>query len=235
MISFSKHAIAFLGLLAALSNVAAAKEPSGTARAVIASASRDGRSGDQAPENLHAIMDSLRKMRGFEARFIESKTLALLKAPLESRGRLYYLSPGRLVRKVSTPEPMTISVFRGVVTIEDEQGTRKMDLSSRPGVAAFVESFAHFLDGNLPELEAHFHLRYEVTQQQKWSLQLSPKKAPLNQVVRSITMTGQGQSVVRLSVVETNGDRTETKLTESNTRRVFSAEEKKKIFGVSSP
>ncbi len=188
----------------------------------------------QAPRDVDAVFDALRQMKGFEARFVEHKSLALLKVPLKSEGKLYYLSPGRLVRDVVSPEKMVISVYKGVVTIRDADGEKKMDLSSRPGVAAFVESFAHFLDGDRIGLSRHFHLKYSVdkSREANWQIELTPKEAPLNQVVRSIVMTGHDLTIQKLVVLETNGDKTVTELSQVKTGRQFTLAEKKRIFGI---
>lgn len=187
---------------------------------------------DGAPPNEAALFAALREMKGFAADFSEEKHLKLLKAPLTSTGRLYYLSPGHLVREVHTPEKMTIAVVKGIVTIRDATGTRKIDLSSRPGVAAFVESFAYFLDGDREGLKRHFQLHYSVDKGGKWSVNLTPRAAPLNQVVQAISMQGEGETVRGLTVVETNGDRSVTRLSSVNNRRQFTPQEKKQIFGL---
>src|SRR5262249_34114382 len=63
-----------------------------------------------APPTLAALLEGFRTMPGFEARFEEEKTLALLAAPLKSRGRLYFAPPATLLRRVEAPDPHDILI-----------------------------------------------------------------------------------------------------------------------------
>lgn len=184
----------------------------------------------ESPSNLDAIFAQLEKMKGFEASFEEKKHLALLKAPLTSKGKLYYMAPGKLVRWVQEPEQMKITVSGGQVRIEDASGTRNVDLSSRPGVAAFVSAFSRFLDGDQETLSEHFRLRYERGPGSQWTLTMTPRKEPLTHVVKSMQMRGTGTKIGELVVEEKNGDRSVTVLTQVDDSRQFSEQEKKRIF-----
>ncbi len=186
-----------------------------------------------APTSEKELLKALKQLQGFQAHFIEEKHLALLKAPLKSSGELFYLKPGRLARKVEEPESSLVRVNDSVVTIVDQEGKRRIDLRSRPGVAAFVESFSHVLDGNHNALNQYYLLSYQREGSgNRWSLTLRPRKAPLNQLIKTIEIAGKGLSVSRLTVLEANGDRTITHLSEVNAQRSFSDREKKQIFGI---
>jgi hypothetical protein len=70
-----------------------------------------------APPTLAALLEGFQTMPGFEARFEEEKTLALLAVPLRSRGRLYFAPPSTLLRRVESPDPHDILIREQVVRI----------------------------------------------------------------------------------------------------------------------
>lgn len=185
-----------------------------------------------APDDDAALFAALAKLDGFEAKFSEKKHLSLLKAPLETSGRLYYLKPGMLAREVVKPEKSLVRVSQGIVTIIDERGSRRIDLRSRPGVASFVESFSHVLSGRLEELSKHYRVEYSKAKEGNgFTLTLTPRGSPLNQLVQSIEIEGRGLSIFHLVVRETNGDRTVTRLSDIDAPRKFSESEKRRFFG----
>src|SRR5262245_33876290 len=56
------------------------------------------------PADAKALFATFARIPGLEAHYTEKKHLALLAAPLESKGRLYFLAPGYLARVVESPE-----------------------------------------------------------------------------------------------------------------------------------
>ena len=60
---------------------------------------------DEAPPSLEGLMAGMASARGVVAEFHETKEIALLRAPIESRGVLHFVPPDRLVRRVVDPAP----------------------------------------------------------------------------------------------------------------------------------
>ena len=50
------------------------------------------------PPDARTLLRALATVEGLEAKFIEDKHLALLRAPLSSKGRLYFTRPGHMAR-----------------------------------------------------------------------------------------------------------------------------------------
>src|SRR5690606_13028439 len=62
------------------------------------------------PQNAVQLFEKLAALDGLEATFVETKKLALLRAPLKSKGSLYYMRPGYLLREIESPSPSRVLI-----------------------------------------------------------------------------------------------------------------------------
>jgi len=207
-----------------------------------------------APQTLSALLAGFRTMPGFEARFEEQKTLALLAAPLTSRGRLFFEPPGTLLRRVETPNPHDIlirdhvvristprdpaSPTQGAVAAPGARSVETIDLAHRDDVRPLVESMLWVFSGDLAQLESIYAIDYQVLAPEasgRWQLRLVPRAAALSRLIREIAISGRGQGADLLEITETTGDRTTTRILESDPERRFAAGEIEKLFGLERP
>lgn len=207
-----------------------------------------------APPTLEALLAGFRTMPGFEARFEEQKTLALLAAPLTSRGRLFFAPPATLLRRVETPNPHDILIREHVVRISTPRddasaapgavagpGSRSVetiDLARRDDVRPLVESMLWIFSGDLAQLESIYAVDYQVlapAASGRWQLRLVPRAAPLSRLIRELAISGRGQGADRLEVSETTGDHTTTRILEADPERRFAAGEIERLFGLELP
>lgn len=195
------------------------------------------------PKTAAELFQKLATLEGLEASFVETKQMALLRVPLRSEGTLFYMRPGYLLRKVTTPKPSQILITPRSLELRDAQGSRTMDLRSRPDVKMFVESFLKVLAGEREALEKVFEIHFTRVDAPKsnvqpdvptpeWALTLTPRSAPLNQIVRKLTLSGSGYAVQTIEVLETKGDSATTVLRVKSVDRVFSEAEKQSLFGI---
>jgi len=105
-----------------------------------------------------------------------------------------------------------------------------LDFAKQPLVRGFVDSFVRILQGDGPALERLYAMQFAALPQGGWTLTLRPKQAPLNQVIETMVLTGQGLVVQTMSMVEKGGDETLTTFTAVDTARRFSDAEKTKYF-----
>lgn len=194
---------------------------------------------DPGPQTATELFSKMTTLSGLEATFVETKKVALLKIPLRSEGSLFYMRPGFLLRQVTTPKPSQVLITPERLELKDAQGTRTMDLRARPDVKLFVESFIKVLAGDQAALSKAFDIQFERTTsnarpapETDWTLTLLPKAAPLNQLVRKLSLSGRGYSVSRIEVLETKGDSAVTELTVKSVGRTFTEEEKHRLFGI---
>ena len=202
------------------------------------------------PQDFEALMNAFQKMEGFEARFEETKTLALLIAPLRSSGRLYYAKPSVLLRRVERPRPTDIVITKERIRIRDGSKEQVVDLASHSEARPLVESMLWLFAGDAAALEAEFDLDYrlltrvdtrdEATAGEgagrgksglEWELRMVPKSASIHKLVKEIRMSGTGSVARLIEMTEPGGDRTLTRIFDSNPDRHFDSEERRVLFG----
>lgn len=189
------------------------------------------------PRDAKGLMEAMARLEGLQARFTETKTLALLKAPLVSRGILYYTQPGYLVRRVESPSPSTVRIGPERLELHDATGQQQFDLRARPDIKTFVESFVHVMAGNHEALSSVYTLAFQPasTPEDPWILTLVPRSAPLTELVTRLEVSGRGYRVSTIRVLERRGDRTEIEITEVDPARTFTPQERQSIFGLPKP
>jgi outer membrane lipoprotein-sorting protein len=193
-------------------------------------------------ERLDELLALFRKSTGWSARFVEEKHIALLKAPLTSEGMLYYLPTDRLARHVEKPKPSRLLLEGDRVTVADAGGSRTLDLSRSPALAALVQSFVQVLRGDRQALDAHYDVAFRAPAADgkgetdgRWSVVLKPRSEKLAKMVQSIEVSGVGERLEGLVVVEASGDRSVTRFSDVRTNRRFTEEERKRLFCAPAP
>lgn len=202
-------------------------------------AAQDAPQKPQRPKDAAALFRQFAAVRGMSASYSEEKHLSLLAAPLTSSGRLYYMTDadgnnGRLVRAVEKPEPSKLLVTERELRIADERGTEVIDLRQSDRVRMFVTSLMRVFQGDRAALARSYHVHYAHHDQNKtgWRLDLTPKKAPLDKILKQLSLHGDADAVTQIVLTEPSGDRTVTKITKVNPRRRFSQKFQQGVFGI---
>ena len=191
------------------------------------------------PEDLDALFQQFRSMRGMSASYSEKKHLSLLAVPLSSSGALHYMTDadganGRLVRVVEKPEPSKLTVTEKELRIADKRGTEVIDLRQSARVRLFVTSLMQVFRGDADALRRHYEVQFRRGGEadDAWRLDLTPKQAPLDKILRSLSLRGRAEAVTQIVLTEPSGDRTVTTVTKADPERTFTPAEQLEIFGV---
>ncbi len=179
---------------------------------------------------LETLMAGMAGTPGVRARFREVKELSLLSAPLELRGTLYFVPPDRLCRITTEPTASRLVIDGDRLRFRDAAGADDLDLSGNPIAREFVSNFIVLFNGDLEALRA----RYTPTlagDAGAWTLTLRPRRRPLADVVERVTLAGEGRLLVRMELLETDGDRTTTRFEEVAVDHRFAPEELERLFG----
>jgi hypothetical protein len=184
-----------------------------------------------APADAAALFAAFARVEGLEARFREEKQLALLAAPLTSRGRLYYLRPGYLARVVDEPEPATLTITPSELRLSGREGVETIALDQNDDLRAFVTSLVRVFSGDRAALESSYELAYSA-QGPAWDLTLTPRRPPLTEMLRSLELHGTGLLLDRIVVREPNGDTSVTTIEKADPAHRFTDEEKAALFGI---
>lgn len=189
-----------------------------------------------APADLDALLAAFRALPGLEARFTEDKHLALLAAPLRSEGTLRFAPPGHLRRDITAPRPTTLVITPDALHVTEAGATETIDLRARKDVRLFVESLVWILAGDRDRLTATYTLdhRPDPHDPARWTLTLTPRVAPLSDIIATIRLTGAALIVDTIEVTETNGDRTLTRITHA-TPRPYTPAERATLFTPPAP
>lgn len=153
------------------------------------------------------VMAQMREVHESSAHFTERRTMAMLSAPLETRGTLRYEAPDMLVKHTLQPRQEKFTV-RGdrLTVVEGRDRLRSLSLSDQPQIGALVESIRATLSGNLETLERYYTVAVTGTLD-AWTLDLTPRDEDLAAFVTLIEITGAGAAIRTVDTRESNGDR----------------------------
>lgn len=157
---------------------------------------------------LDQLMAALARQPGGTARFVETRTSALLDRPLRLSGELIYAPPDRLEKRTLAPRAETIILDKDELSIEGNHRYMTFNVASRPEALAFVASVRSTLAGNRRELEKHFQLALSGTRD-AWSLVLAPRAPAVQALVTRITVSGRGGQVRHIEYQQADGDRSD--------------------------
>jgi len=182
-----------------------------------------------APPQLAELLDRMAASAGVEARFSESKELALLAAPLESQGVIYFAPPGRFARFTLRPGFSALVVDGDEIRLREGRDGENVDLSDNPIARVFVDNIVVLWSGDREKLERHYTAAFSGSFD-AWELRLTPRREPLSRAIAAITLRGDSVAVREMHVTEIDGDRTVTRFETLSSDRTFTPAETRRIF-----
>lgn len=184
--------------------------------------------------SLESLLETMTTTSGLSAEFTERKELALLSAPLESRGSLYFVPPDRFARFTAQPEFTALVIDGDHVRFRESADGDEIDLSANPMTRAFVDNFVVLWSGDRERLERLYAASLQV-QDERWELSLAPRDAPLDRFIEAVVLRGRGSALEQMIVRDRDGDRTVTSIRSVRLDRSFSAGELERIFAHGMP
>ncbi len=187
---------------------------------------------DAAPPDLESLMQGMASTSGVVAEFREVKQLALLSEPLESRGTLYFVPPGRLARVTTAPAATRLVIDGDHFSFDDGTGSQAMDLSGNPIAKEVVGNFIVLFNGDLDALRDRYEPEFAAGND-GWSLALTPRAKRLRTIIARVTLEGRGRALSRMTLLEAGGDTTTTHFEDVQSDHAFDDAELARIFGES--
>lgn len=184
--------------------------------------------GDAAQPSLSALLARMAATRGVEAQFRETRELALLSVPLESRGSLYFVPPDRMARFQTEPAFSALVVDGDTVRFREAEG-EEIDLSGSPVARAFVQNFIVLWTGDRRRLEELYRPRLRGSTS-AWTLELVPRSDTLARYLAGVELSGAESGLQRMVVRDADGDRTTTRFERVDLDRAFDAAELERLF-----
>ena len=141
-----------------------------------------------------------------KVRFTETKTLAVLDAPVVSTGELVYAPPDRLEKNTLKPKPESMMVERDTLVLERDGRQRKLNLQQYPEVLPIIEAVRGTLCGNQSLLEQYYALEVDGDPQD-WRLTLKPQDKRVQRWIKQITVIGKAGEIARIDTEQADGDK----------------------------
>lgn len=158
------------------------------------------------PVAVPEVMSALASAKSSRASFVETKTSALLKGPVVSKGTLAYRRPDFLEKQVVSPYAERIVLSGETLTLQSGSRSATLTASSSPVLAALVQSMRAVRAGDLGALEKHFKVSVSG-ERERWSLVLTPAGTQLGDYVSQVTIAGAESRITAVDVQEPGGDR----------------------------
>lgn len=143
------------------------------------------------------LMQSLAEVKSASATFTETKTMAVLKTPLETSGTLRYVAPDYLRKTIETPTRQDFVLQNGTVTLTSDGKTQHFDLSQAPPLAGLVEGVRATLAGDRPALQRYYTIALSGSAE-NWQLVLHPRDAGLSRFLTWLSIRGSQNRVTEI-------------------------------------
>lgn len=138
--------------------------------------------------------------------FHETRTLAALKTPLESSGVLIYRAPGYLQKTTEQPRAEDLIIAGDSVTISrNHAAPQSVDMARVPALRLLADTLRAPLDGNIAVLRRYYHIAASE-KGADWTLYLTPATDKVAELAKSVTLSGQNNAILRIVLVQANGD-----------------------------
>jgi hypothetical protein len=168
--------------------------------------SRPVHGADAADAALPLLMQQLAARQHSHASFVERKTLAVLSRPLESSGELLYDAPDRLEKRTLKPQPETLQLANGRLSVQRGKRSYSVALRDAPEAAPFIDSIRAALAGDLPALQRSYSIEFR-TAADGWTLLLLPREAGLQRTIKRVRIDGSGAQLRTVDIDSADGDR----------------------------
>lgn len=177
------------------------------------------------PFDLPQLAEQLSGPAVVRGDFIQEKHLRALPQPLTSQGRFVLARDHGLLWLLQQPIRQDYRITPQGIARRGEQGWQAVD--PQGGSARQNQLFLAVLSGDTQALQRDFDLQLNGDPD-AWRLQLTPRGALLKQIFADIEIQG-GETVTRIELHETQGDRTLIRLLDSQTDVTLTASEQRDL------
>lgn len=165
----------------------------------------------EAAGNTEALIRALDERIAFEAEisgsFEQKKYISVLPEPLQSHGKFAYGHDSGLIWETLAPIANRL-VFDKQGISQSVEGKTVWEIDGgQPAVVTITQVISSVLAADWATLSEYFSIAGSVGEQ-GWKLQLEPRDEMLEQIVDSISVTGD-RVLSAMTLLESNGDRSE--------------------------
>lgn len=155
--------------------------------------------------SIQDLMQQMGQHKQGEARFAETKYMAILDRPVKSSGTLAFQAPSRIEKNTLEPTPENMLLDGDTLTLVRGGKKRVIQLSSYPQALAFVDSIRGLLLGDFHLLETGYKIQVTGSAE-NWRLLLLPREQRLAEVIKQIKMSGSYGKLSTIEYIQSDGD-----------------------------
>lgn len=176
------------------------------AAAASATPTPDAARHSQEAVTLPQLMKLLARRKLGKVTYEEEDYLAILDRPEKSSGLLLYDAPDHLEKRTLKPRQESLILDGDEMTVQRGRRTYKMQLSSYPQVAPFVEAVRETLAGDEEGLQKMFKVGLTGSVG-GWKLQLVPLDKGVGRKVGQVEISGARDEIRSVEILQVDGDR----------------------------
>ena len=168
-------------------------------------------------QNEKEIIDMVGKasaeMQSLECDFVQTKHLKILNDKMVSKGKMYYMQPGRLKWEYTSPYTYTFILNDSQVLLKNSTRSDVIDVNQNRIFKEIARLMMNSILGNCLTDEKSFQTDIE-TKGQEWIATLVPLKKDMKQMWTKLVLHYDSvkKSVVMVEMHEKTGDYTEIRL-----------------------
>lgn len=168
-------------------------------------------------QNEKEIIDMVGKasaeMKSLECDFVQTKHLKILNDKMVSKGKMYYMQPGRLKWEYTSPYTYTFILNDSQVLLKNSTRSDVIDVNQNRIFKEIARLMMNSILGNCLTDEKSFQTDIE-TKGQEWIATLVPLKKDMKQMWTKLVLHYDSvkKSVVMVEMHEKTGDYTEIRL-----------------------
>jgi hypothetical protein len=163
------------------------------------------------PLDAATLQRLLQSSARHDLRFTESRESKWLGTPVLSSGSMS-ASPAMLEKRVEQPRRETWRILKDRMSVTDDTGVTKEFLFDEvPAVAALANAMRNAVAGDVAALRTDFRLHVDGDER-LWTVELKPRRADVSRYLSQIELQGSRGRLQAIVVLETQGDRTITRL-----------------------
>jgi len=137
--------------------------------------------------------------------FIQTKTLAMLKNPVISRGR-FSLQPEQFDWDVQEPFEISYRFSDATLTRSIDAETETIEPATEPMLYGFFSFFFSLFSLSESSLEKFFDVYYQASADDQWMMGLKPRQVAIARSLGYLVIEGTGTAIQQVSLSEVNGD-----------------------------
>lgn len=151
------------------------------------------------------LLQQLGQNKQGQAKFVETKTMAMLDRPIKSSGTLAFQAPAYMEKITLEPTQESLVLNGDTLTVVREGKKNVVKLKSYPQVLAFIEAIRGVLLGDIHLLENGYVIQLTGTRE-NWSMALTPRDKKLEEHIKQIKFGGGKGQLQTIEYLQSDGD-----------------------------